>query len=139
MESTFQNYVIEATGDSLRGMAASLGLDPSVFRRQVAGESTLRVETVVALCRQYDLPLGPAFVQAGFLTAEEVAGMNERTNIRSFTDKELAREMLRRASRDESVDVPLSEIDDPFLNVPLDNEGAAAALRQAHLPRRRKR
>lgn len=55
------------------------------------------MQTVVAICRHYQLPMLPAFVAAGYITTGEARAISS-FDIHALTDRELAEEILRRAS-----------------------------------------
>ncbi|MFF1875971.1 hypothetical protein, partial [Kitasatospora herbaricolor] len=62
------------------------------------GDTTLQVETVVAICRAYHLDFIEAFVAAGFITREEAQHFGARFDLSQVSDLELSKEMLRRVA-----------------------------------------
>ena len=94
---TLKDHLLRVTGEpSVRSLALEAGIEPSTLARQLGGGEA-KVQTVVAICRHYNLQMLPAFVAAGYITCDEAAQISS-FNIRSLTDRELAEEILRRAS-----------------------------------------
>jgi hypothetical protein len=113
MNNSARDYFTAQTGErSIRAIAEKSGLDPSVTTRQLNGASGLKVETVVAICRAYDLDMAEVFVAVGFLTADEARRFNRSFNLASVPELDLSKEMLRRVaagSAGELITSPLPE------------------------------
>jgi hypothetical protein len=113
MNNTAREYFAAKTGErSIRAIAEKSGLDSSVTTRQLSGASGLKVETVVAICRAYDLDMAEVFVAVGFLTADEAKRFNRSFDLAGVTDLDLSKEMLRRVAAgaaSESITGPVPE------------------------------
>ncbi|RUQ07046.1 hypothetical protein D8M34_06130 [Microbacterium sp. HSID17254] len=113
MADNLSDYFQRATGArSVRAIALRAGLEPSTLNRQLTGATTLAVETVVTICRAFDLDLADAFVAAGYITEEEADRLGARVALSAFSDLELAREIVVRienatASEDLTGDLPI--------------------------------
>jgi hypothetical protein len=95
MTEDLSDYFLRTTrARSVRAMAAKAGMEQTTLNRQLKG--TISAETVVALCRAYDLDFADAFVAAGYITDEEANRLGARIGLAAFTDLELAREIVRR-------------------------------------------
>lgn len=81
---------------SVRAIALRAGLDPSTANRQLNGQSTLTIETVVAICRAYDLDFAEVFVAVGFITEAEARSFSRKFALSQIPDAELTREIVRR-------------------------------------------
>lgn len=138
------DYFLRATGArSVRAMATETGIEQTTLNRQLKG--TVAVETVVALCRAYDLDIADTFVAVGFITDAEADKLGARIGISVFTDLELAREIVRRIEEGTAGDsltgelpanVPTAE-DDLDIRAPRTTYGLAAdegALRADEQP-----
>lgn len=94
---TLKDYLLRMTGEpSVRSLALETGIEPSTLARQL-GSGDAKVQTVVAICRHFNLQMLPAFVAAGYITEDEAQTITS-FNIHSLTDRELAEEILRRAT-----------------------------------------
>lgn len=115
-----REYFLGITGArSERAMAARAGIDQSTLNRQLKGGVT--VETVVSICRAYELPLAPVFVHVGFLTQDEADRFSDAFQLARFTDLELAREIVRRLEAGEA---------GPELTEPIDSDPEPAPIVQ---------
>ncbi|GAA3591945.1 hypothetical protein GCM10022198_14870 [Klugiella xanthotipulae] len=84
------------TGEkSLRALALRSGVEPSKLYKQLKSE--VKVESVVSVCRAYNLTMLPVFVAAGFITEGEAQTMAVEAALQNATDRQLAEETLRRA------------------------------------------
>jgi transcriptional regulator with XRE-family HTH domain len=93
------DYFTAKTGErSVRAIAEKAGLDQSTLNRQLNGTNGLRVETVVAICRAYDLDILDVFVAVGFITEEESREFASHASLSDISDLELSKEMLRRVA-----------------------------------------
>lgn len=93
-------------------IAQRSGISRWTLSRQVDGESELKIGTVVAICRTYDLPFLVAFAAAGFITAEEADAASSQPNLEHVTEEELLREVLRRVASGSAVlTTPLDDIE----------------------------
>jgi len=113
MNINAREYFTAKTGErSIRAIAEKSGLDSSVTTRQLNGASGLKVETVVAICRAYQLDMAEVFVAVEFLTMDEALRFNRSFKLASVSDLELSKEMLRRVaagSAGDSITSPVSE------------------------------
>ncbi|MFF7293153.1 hypothetical protein ACFY9N_11545 [Microbacterium sp. NPDC008134] len=113
MPVNISDYFLRATGSrSVRAIALRAGLEPSTLNRQLTGSTNLPVETVVSICRAFDLDLADAFVAAGYITDEEANRLGARVALSAFDDLELAREIVVRienatATEDLTGDLPI--------------------------------
>lgn len=83
-----------ATGArSMRAIAARIGMEPSTLNRQ---KHDLPVRTLVAICRAFDIPVVPMFVEVGYITAEEASFGVIAQALENASDAELMSETLRR-------------------------------------------
>ena len=99
-QSDLATFFYECTKEkSAKAIAERAGLARSTVARQFAGRSALKIETVVAICRAYDLDFGVVFAGVGFLTPEEVRQMGKHTRLTNAADADLAAEMLTRLRR----------------------------------------
>ena len=99
-QSDLATFFYECTKEkSARAIAERAGLAQSTVARQLAGRSALKVETVVAICRAYNLDFGFVFAGVGFLTTEEVQQVGTRARLRNAADAEVAAEMIVRLRR----------------------------------------
>lgn len=96
------DYFRRATGKSARAIAKASGIEPTTLNRQLNGSTTLTVETVVAVCRAFNLDMADALVEAGFITDEEAERLGARVGLGAFTDLELAREIVKRIENGEA-------------------------------------
>lgn len=97
MRDNLSDHFLRATGArSVRAIALASGLEPSTLNRQLTGSNTLAVETVVAICRSFELDFADAFVAAGWITEAEADRLGARVALSAFTDLELAREIVVR-------------------------------------------
>lgn len=95
MRDDLSDYFLRATGArSVRAMAAAIGVEQTTLNRQLKG--TPGIDTVVALCRAYDLDFADTFVAVGYITDLEADRLGSRIGLDAFTDLELAREIVRR-------------------------------------------
>lgn len=94
--SDMREWLKDRTGHTVRGVAERAGIEPSTLARQLK-KDTLTVQTVVAICRAYQLPFLDGFVAAGFLTDEEAATARQQADVRGLTSTDLAEELHRRA------------------------------------------
>ena len=99
MRTNLADYFRRLTGQSIRAIAQETGIEPSTFNRQMTGSTSVTVETVVAVCRAYDLDLADAFVAAGFITDSEANGLGAQVGLSHFSDLELAEEIVRRLAK----------------------------------------
>ncbi|WP_427017891.1 hypothetical protein ACQCSX_04550 [Pseudarthrobacter sp. P1] len=83
-------------GHSNRAVAQAADIAPNTLNRQLSGESDLKVQTVVDICRAYRAPILPALVAAGFITTAELATEIGPGALRDATDNQLTQEVLRR-------------------------------------------
>lgn len=88
-------------GDSVRAWARKIGMDQSTLIRQLARRDP-NVHVVVALCREYRIPLLEAFVAAGFITSAEATQAAAHGVLQGATDRQLVEEMLRRVEAREA-------------------------------------
>lgn len=104
-----QDVLVAATGArSMRAIARAIGMEPSTLTRQT---KNLPVQTVVAICRAYGLPVVPMFVKVGYITVEEAAsGMLEQA-LANATDTELMAETLRRVQAGKASKIITGPID----------------------------
>lgn len=113
MQENLSDYFLRATGArSVRAIAMKAGLEPSTLNRQLTGSNTLAVETVVTICRAFDLDFADAFVAAGYITEAEADRLGARVALSEFSDLELAREIVVRienatASEDLTGELPI--------------------------------
>ena len=91
-------------GASWRAIAEAAGLDPSTLTRQM-NRGRVPVQTVVAICRAYGADMLAGFVAAGYVTTDEAVRMASGGALRSATDLELAREILRRVEETSASEV----------------------------------
>lgn len=116
MQDDLSDYFLRATGArSVRAMATETGIEQTTLNRQLKG--SVAVETVVALCRAYDLDIADTFVAVGFITDAEADKLGARIGIGIFTDLELAREIVRRIEAGEAGealtgDLPATDVRD---------------------------
>lgn len=97
MSENLSDYFQRATGArSVRAIALAAGLEPSTLNRQLTGSTSLAVETVVTICRAFNLDLADAFVAAGYITEDEANRLGARVALSAFSDLELAREIVVR-------------------------------------------
>lgn len=97
MADALPDYFRAATnGASMRAMADRIGMVHTTLADQLKKPHP-PVQTVVALCRAYDLPLAPAFIAADFITEEEARTFSGPFSLAAATDLELSLEMVRRA------------------------------------------
>lgn len=97
MRDNLSDYFLNATrARSVRAIALKSGIEPSTLNRQLTGANTLVVETVVAICRAYDLDFADAFVAAGYITDAEADRLGARVGLSAYDDLALAREIVRR-------------------------------------------
>lgn len=108
MRTNLADYFRRLTGQSIRAIAQETGIEPSTFNRQLTGSTSVTVETVVAVCRAYDLDLADAFVAAGFITDREANGLGAQVGLSHFSDLELAEEIVRRLATTTSASGPLT-------------------------------
>lgn len=103
VKDQLRDHVLDISGQpSVRALALDIGMEPSTLARQISS-GDVKVQTVVSICRHYNAPLLPSFVAAGFITPDEAAAMSGTATLASVSDRELAEEILRRAtSRPES-------------------------------------
>lgn len=95
MRDNLSDYFLRATGArSIRAIAQAASIEPSTLTRQLSG--TLTAESLVAICRAFDLDFADAFVAADLITDEEANRLGARVGLAAFTDLELAREIVRR-------------------------------------------
>lgn len=103
MNERMRDHFLAVTGEkAVRTVAAKSGIDQSTLNRQLTGESTLTIETVVALCRTFKLKFAPAFIAAGFITSTEAAEFGVEEALTHATDRQLVTEMLRRVDQAET-------------------------------------
>jgi hypothetical protein len=103
MPPTLTEYFLRASGArSIRAVARAIDMDQSTLRRQLTGTNALPVETVVAICRAFRIPLADAFVAAGYITEEEAKTIGSDRSLAAATDRELTAEMVRRLNRGEA-------------------------------------
>lgn len=118
MEKTFDDFEAYLTritkGASRRAIADAAGLEPSTLTRQLQ-RGRVPIETTVAICRAFNADLLEGFVEAGYITSDEAAGLTGRGALRSATDLQLAAEILRR----------VQEAPSPVLDAPLDDDHPA--------------
>jgi transcriptional regulator with XRE-family HTH domain len=99
VNTTASDYWLTLTGEkSLRAIAKRTGLDQSKVNRQLNGTSDLRVQTVTAICREYDIDMAPVFVHLGFLTEDEARSFGAQLGLDRYSDVDLSRELLRRVT-----------------------------------------
>lgn len=94
---------LELTGaKSIRAIAATSGLDVSTTNRQLNGTSNLAIETVVAICRAYNLDFAETFVAVGIITQKEADALGRAHSLAEYTDLELAQEIVNRLESGEA-------------------------------------
>lgn len=123
MRTNLADYFRRLTGQSVRAIAQETGIEPSTFNRQLTGSTSVTVETVVAVCRAFDLDLADAFVAAGFITDSEANDLGAQVGLSHFSDLELAEEIVRRlATADASGPLtgalPLGPTSEPGVDTP---------------------
>ncbi len=137
MGTNVSDYFRRVTGKSARAIAQELDVDSTTLNRQLTGRTTLTVEVVVAICRAFDLDLADAFVEVGFITEQEAERLGASVGLRTFTDLELAREIVRRLDNETagealtgelSIESNVGDYDD---DVPVMSREEEQALRQA--------
>jgi hypothetical protein len=105
-------YLRTATeGASNRAMADKVGLVHTTLASQLRAPET-PASTLVALCRVYGIPLGEAFVAAGYITEEEARTFSGPLVLASINEIDLSKEMLRRVvagSASRALTEPISE------------------------------
>lgn len=100
MES-FETYILNATGaSSVHAIEQKTGIARATLSRKLKGRPA--VETVVAICRAYNVSFLEAFVAAGFIREDEAKSISGESSIRTATDRQLAEEILRRVIETES-------------------------------------
>lgn len=135
MRDNLSDYFLRVTGArSIRAIALAAGLEPSTLGRQLVGSMT--AESLVAVCRAFDLDLADAFVAAELITDEEANRLGARVGLAAYTDLELAREIVRRIEEGTAgdsltgdlPDVPnvLTSVEDLDLREPRDSFRLAA-------------
>ncbi|MGK9222051.1 MULTISPECIES: helix-turn-helix domain-containing protein [unclassified Microbacterium] len=131
-----KDYLLEVTGArSARAIAVTSGIDPSTLNRQLNGTTSLTVETVVQVCRAYNLDMSQVFVGVGFITPEEADHLGRIHSLSEYTDLELAREIVRRLEAGEATAdltgelnvLPQTEDDIQIVDAPRKSEHALAA------------
>lgn len=130
MNIPLDDYFRTLTGErSVRAIANRTGIVQSTLNRQLSGDSAIAVETVVAICRAYDLDMAEVFVAVGFITAEEARAFGASFRLEEFTDAQLLREMVRRAE---------DAGPESALNQPIPDEEVERVVRardaEAHIP-----
>lgn len=109
MRANPTDYFLRATGaKSIRAIAIAADLEPSTLTRQMGAKLT--AESVIAICRTYDLDFADAFVAAGFLTDEEANRLGARVGLAAYSDLELAREIVRRIEDATATDALTGEL-----------------------------
>jgi len=111
--NTFEEYLSARVGESLRAVERAIDFKPTTLGRHI--RESLRVETVVAICRAYRLDLAEAFVAAGFITEDEADRLGTARALAGATDRQLVEEMLRRVEAGEATAAltePI-EVEDP--------------------------
>ncbi|TCK35483.1 hypothetical protein EDF60_2858 [Leucobacter luti] len=111
METAASIFLGLTEAKSVRAIAAHAGLDASTTNRQLNGTNALTVETVVSICRAYDIDFARAFVSVGFITADEAQHLGRAQSLASFTDLELTKEFLRRVEAGETRLNPADPLD----------------------------
>lgn len=128
MRDTTTDHFLRATGArSVRAIAQTAGIEPSTLSRQLNG--TLTAETVVAICRAYDLDYADTFVAVGFITDEEANRLGARVGLSAFTDLELAREIVRRIEEGTAGEALTGELPSDVRSDVQDDYAAAASER----------
>lgn len=97
MTKELVEYVAAQTKLPNRAIARRLGVVHTTLASQLASDDT-PVSVVIRICREFGVPLAPAFIAAGYLTEEEAKTFSCRLTLGSFSDLELSKEMLRRVA-----------------------------------------
>lgn len=100
-------------GDSERAASRKSGVKLSTLNNQLKNES-LSAETVILLCRAYNVPPLRGLAATGHLTPEEAleaGSVSEREAAQLMTDRQLVLELARR------IDADVKPWDQPFSDV----------------------
>jgi transcriptional regulator with XRE-family HTH domain len=100
MKMTWSEYVADL-GQNQAQIARSSGVSQATVSRWVSGDVIPDAEKVVGVARAFEESPLVALVAAGYLEANEINAavqMPRRYLLRSFTELELAQEMLRRVA-----------------------------------------
>jgi hypothetical protein len=108
-EALMEHLKAVTNGASDRSIALAIGMVPSTFARQLNGE--MKVQTLVAICRQFHAPFLPAFVAAGFITEDEADAMRSVPSLPDVSAEDLMREVLRRVKAGGS---DAEKLEEPF-------------------------
>lgn len=102
MESAASIFLSLTGAKSVRAIANHAGLDASTTNRQLTGKTALSIETVVAICRAFDIDFAEAFVAVDFITQDEASKLGDKRSLAYFTDLDLAKEIVRRLEEGEA-------------------------------------
>jgi transcriptional regulator with XRE-family HTH domain len=94
--NNFRAWLTTRTSGTGRSIAERAGLDPSTLSRQLSKDKP-SAQTIVAICRAFDLPLLEGFVAAGFITDEEADYAGQQAHLGAVPSVLLAEELSRRA------------------------------------------
>ncbi|GAB3535822.1 hypothetical protein GCM10027403_14580 [Arthrobacter tecti] len=90
-----RDYLVVATGESsIRAIAGKSGVDQSTLFRQL--ERGMKAETLIRVCRAYDLSPLNALVVAGILSVEEAGHGARSCTLADVSNADLADEVRRR-------------------------------------------
>jgi hypothetical protein len=98
MQTQIADWLEEKTGASRRQMALKIGQAPSTFNRNID-----TAETIIAVCRAYEINPIDGLIEAGLLKVEEVTAAASKASLAKVSERELLEEVLHRvAQRDDS-------------------------------------
>lgn len=94
---TFREALLDVTKtNSTSAIAQQIGVPRGTFNNQIRNEQ-LPAETLVAICRAYDVKLLKLLLHLGLITEEEYQAELSNPNLDDFTLEELSKEVYVRA------------------------------------------
>lgn len=95
MKISVREYITQATGEpSVRAIAAKCGMDQSTLFRQL--DRGVRAETLIRICRAYEIPVLSALVAAGIVDEREAGEGARPRPMADFSNKVLIQEIQNR-------------------------------------------
>lgn len=98
-QTTLLEWIRERTRASVRDLGKVAGVSHTTLLRQLNGSIELRPQTLIAIARHYNLDVLSILIKADVITQAEAQRISTEDALRTASDLELAREILRRAEQ----------------------------------------
>jgi Ni,Fe-hydrogenase I large subunit len=98
MSYDFLGRVLQMTGGkSTRSIATRVGMIHTTLTAHLTADVP-NIETVLKIAHSFNLPIIRLFIEAGYITEEQIRHSLKPVSLDYFTDLELQQEMLRRTA-----------------------------------------